>query len=165
MISAGTEGGSWEAITIVVPRCRRSRTAAAPTEAGQTSNAKSVTIIGYMKTKELAAGFNERVEVTKSLSDAETVALESAHLTDLDSKRPGVYYKFTITANLVDTVAPSASGGADTGDGTGTVVGSGGGGELTLSLDAEPKKAAPKPAKPAKPKNPFDVAATAAGGK
>lgn len=131
---------------------------------------KSVKIVGYMRTKELVASFNERANATRTLANAETIGIESERLTDLDTKRPGIYFKFTMTADLVDTVAPSAGGSAGAaGDPGGTTVGSGGGdGELRLSLDPEPRAAAPKPAPkkkqaPAKPKNPFAVASSVAG--
>lgn len=125
---------------------------------------KAVKIVAVFPTKELAASFNERARATRTLANADTVAIESRRLTDLDSRRPGIYFEITLEADLVDTVAPSASGGADTGDGTGTTVGAGGGGTLSLSLDSEPRDTpkATKPATPAKPKNPFDLAATVA---
>jgi Tfp pilus assembly protein PilN len=137
---------------------------------GEDESGKAVTIVGYMPTKELAAGYDQRVNGTRSLADAEFSSLETVHLTTLKSKRPGIYWKFTLTANLVDTKAPYAgdAGGAAGADGT-AVGDSGDSGTLTLSLDPEPKAAsAPKkqsaPAEPAKPKNPFDVAASAARG-
>lgn len=139
--------------------------------AGGDDSKKAVEIVGYMPTAELAATFNERAKGTKSLANAEAVGIKTERLTDLDTKRPGVYYRFTVTADLVDIVAPSANDGASGSggsDGTGTVVGSssGGSGEITLSLDPEPKQEARSdaaPATPAKPRNPFDVAAAAAG--
>lgn len=136
---------------------------------GSAEGTRGVKIVGIMPTEQLAAAFDERASATRSLTKAEITELESTTLTDLDSKRNAVYWKFTIEADLVDNVAPSADGGMGGGSGTATTVGSGGeSGELTLSLDPEPKpKAAAKPAKaaaPAKPKNPFDVAAAAAGG-
>jgi hypothetical protein len=129
---------------------------------------KSVTIVGYMPTKELAASFNERVEGTRALKNADVSSLESAHLRDLSTRRAGVYYKFTITADFVDTIAPSADGDAGGTGGTsatGTTVGSSTGGDLSLSLDPEPAATKPKAAKPkaTKPANPFDIAASAAG--
>jgi hypothetical protein len=136
---------------------------------GGDSGGQAVNIVAYLPTKELAAGFNERVNGTRSLSGAEVVSLRSELLTDLDSKRNATFWKITIGADLVDTIAPSVSGGgAAAGDGgTGTIVGDGGGdGTLVLSLDSAPqetRKAAPVK-KPAAPRNPFDVAATAAAG-
>lgn len=136
--------------------------ATSATDAGEASS--EIKIVGFMPTKELAASFNERANGTRTMANAETVALETKRLSDVDSRRPGIYIKFTMTADLVDTVAPSADGGGGTGDSGGTTVGNGGGdGTITLSLDPEPR---PKPvaSKPAKPKNPFDVAASVAGG-
>lgn len=133
---------------------------------------ESVTIVGYMRTKELVASFNERANATRTLANAETIGIESERLTDLDTKRPGIYFKFTMTADLVDTVAPSAGGvGGAPGDPTGTTVadgGRGGDGELRLSLEREPRDdaapaAAAKKRAPAKPKNPFAVASSVAG--
>lgn len=132
-----------------------------------------VTIVGFMPTKELMATFNERANATKTLKDAVTVGIETVRLIDVANKRPGIYFKFTMTASLVDTVAPSVDGDTGAGatsDGTGTTVGNGSGGDgsINLSLDPEPvekpRASAAKPAKPAKPKNPFDVAASVAGG-
>jgi hypothetical protein len=123
-----------------------------------------VKIVGYMPTKELMAGFNERANATKSLANAEIVAIETERLTDVDSRRPGIYFKFTMTADLVDTVAPSATtvgGGVDS---NGQTVSSGGSGELSLSLESKPKPKPAAAAAPAKPKNPFDIAASVAGG-
>lgn len=145
---------------------------ASPDSPDAAAGGAAVTLVGYMPTKELTASFNERMNATKSLKGAETVAIESERLTDLDSKVPGTYYKFTVTAQLVDTVAPSAGGeaGAGAGDPNGTIVGNDGGGDgaLSLSLDVEPPaRHAPAPAAkaaaPVKPKNPFDVAASVAG--
>jgi hypothetical protein len=153
-IMEGT-GGWYEKIT--------ASSAGPGTEGGVAS--KAVVITGIMPTEQLAAAFEERVSATRTLSNAEITALESTTLTEVASKRNAVYWRFTIQADLVDTVAPSATGGSTGGSADGTTVGDGGGsGELTLSLDAKPK---PKPAattaaKPAKPKNPFDVAAAAA---
>lgn len=132
---------------------------------GADGASKAVEIEGYMPSEELAASFNERADATLSLSSAETVQLDSERLTNPTTKRAGIYWKFKLTADLADLVAPSAGGGG--GDGAdATVVGSGGDGSLTLSLDPEPIKATPKPKKqqPAKPKNPFAVAASSAGG-
>jgi hypothetical protein len=133
----------------------------------ESEDGKSITIVGYMPTATLAAGFNERVEATKTMKDAEATAVSSERLRDLETKRPGVYFKFTIKANLVDTIAPSADGGdVSTSDSTGGTIGeSTGGGALSLSLDPEPAKpkAKAKTATPAKPANPFDLAAAAAG--
>ncbi len=129
---------------------------------------KAVVITAIMPTEQMAAAFGERASATRTLANAEITSLESTTLTDLGSKRNAVYWKFTIEADLVDTVAPTVSGSGGGADGSGTTVGAGGGsGELTLSLDSKPRpKAAAskpaKPAKPAKPKNPFDVAADAA---
>lgn len=129
---------------------------------------KAVMITAIMPTEQLAAAFGERASATRTLKDAEIVSLESTTLTDLDSKRNAVYWRLTLAADLVDTVAPTADGAGGGADGTGTVVGNGGGtGELTLSLDSKPKPKVDKakaaaPAAPAKPKNPFDVAADAA---
>ncbi len=136
---------------------------------------KSVTIVGYMPTKELAASFDQRANGTKSLADADFTSLQTVHLTDLKSKRRATYWKFTIEATLVDTKAPYADGGGGSAASDGTTVGdsSADSGSLTLSLDPEPsvktvkplKKAEPKqPAEPAKAKNPFDLAASAARG-
>lgn len=139
------------------------------TSAAADSAEKSVKIVGYMRTKELVASFNERANATRTLANAETIGIESERLTDLDTKRPGIYFKFTMTADFIDTVAPSAGSAEAAGDPGGTTVGSGGGGgELRLSLDPEPRAAAPKPAPkkkpaPAKPKNPFAVASSVAG--
>jgi hypothetical protein len=133
-------------------------------DAGSSDTTKSVTISGYMPTKELAAGFNERVEGTRSLKNAEVSSLESEHLRDLSSKRAGIYYKFTITADFVDTVAPTSGGDDSGGDGTGTTVADTTGGELSLSLDPQPASSKPAAKKPklTKPANPFDIAANAA---
>lgn len=132
---------------------------------GSTGEAeKAVVITAIMPTEQLAAAFGERVSATRTLANAEITSLESTTLTDLASKRNAVYWRLTVEADLVDTVAPS-TGGAGGADASGTTVGAGGGsGELSLSLDSKPKPkvAATKPAKPAKPKNPFDVAADAA---
>lgn len=136
---------------------------------------QSVTITGYMPTAELAASFNERVTATRTLDNATVSQLASETLTDLDSKRPARYWKFTIGADLVDTEAPFASTGASAGAGADAsviVVDSSGDEALTLSLDPRPKpkaaankpKPKPKPAVPAKPKNPFGIAASAAAG-
>ncbi|MCW2920186.1 MAG: hypothetical protein JWL76_60 [Thermoleophilia bacterium] len=131
---------------------------------GGAEESRAVVIKGIMPTEQLAAAFEERASATRTLANAEITELNSTTLTTLDSKRNAVYWKFTIEADLVDTVAPSATGSTG-GASDGTTVGEGGGsGELTLSLDAKPKPkpVATKPAKPAKPKNPFDVAASAA---
>ncbi len=125
---------------------------------------KAVKITGVMETEQMAASFEERVNGTRTMANAEITSLESTILTELDSKRNATYWRFTIEADLVDTVAPSAGGAAGS-DSTGTTVGSGGSGALTLSLDAKPTPKQPPaaaPAKPAKPKNPFDIAAAAA---
>lgn len=122
----------------------------------------TVKITGYMPSKELMAAFNERMKATKTMAGAETVFIKSERLADIDTRRAGIYYKFTVIATFVDTVSPRADGGSvDTAGGT--PVAGGGSEELSLSLDPKPK---PKPtaAKPSKPKNPFDVAATVAGG-
>jgi hypothetical protein len=137
--------------------------------ASRGGDTQSVTISGYMPTAELAASFDERVTGTRTLDNALITELESETLTDLDSKRPARYWKFTIGADLVDTEAPFASGGGGGGGGdTGAIVGDSGGDQaLVLSLDPRPKpkaKPAAKPAAPAKPKNPFDIAASAAAG-
>lgn len=132
--------------------------------ASDSEGSKAVEITGVMPTEQLAAAFEERAAATRTLANAEITALKSVTLTELDSRRNAVYWRFTVTADLVDTVAPSATGDVGT-DGTGSVVGEGGGtGELTLSLESKPKpklKAA-TPGKPVKPKNPFDIAADAA---
>jgi hypothetical protein len=126
-----------------------------------------VKIVALFPTKELAAGFNERVNATSTMEHAETIGESSKRLRDIDSRRPGIYFKITVKADLVDTVAPNANGsGGGLGDSTGTAVGSSGAdsGELSLSLDPEPVKKPAAAAKPAKPKNPFDIAANFAGG-
>ena len=124
-----------------------------------------VKIVGYMPTKELMAAFNERANATKSLANAEIVAIETERLTDLDTRRPGLYFKFTMTADLIDRVAPSATGnGGGLDSSGGTTVGNGGSGQLSLSLESKPKPKPSATATPAKPKNPFDIAATVAGG-
>lgn len=152
-IMEGT-GGWYESITVTSAQ-----------EEG--SDDRAVKIVAYMPTKELAAGFNERVDATSSMENAETIVVESERLRDIDTKRPGIYFKFTIEADLIDTVSPDATGtGGGLGDATGTAVGSSGAdsGELSLSLEPEPAKQPAAAAKPAKPKNPFDIAATVAGG-
>lgn len=143
-------------------------TASSAGAAGDTG-AKAVSITGYMPTEQLAASFNERINATRTLTNAEHVSLESEVLAVEKTRRPGTYWKFTITADMVDTVAPTSdeSSGGSTADATGALVANGGGdsGELTLSLDSEPKVVVvhkPKVVVPAKPKNPFDVAAAAA---
>lgn len=136
------------------------------TSAGS-SDGKAVKITGVMPTEELAASFEERVNATRTLDDAEITTLESVRLTEIKSRKRGTYWKFSIEANLVDTEAPFVAGSSPS-DATGTTVGdgSGGGDSLTLSLEPKPKpKAATNaPKQPAKPKNPFDVAASAARG-
>lgn len=133
----------------------------ASTSAGE--DGQSVTITGYLPSKELVASFNERVNSTRTMDGAETTSIESEVLSNLDTKKPGTYWKFTTVAKLVDTVAPSAdgatSGGISSDDGTTVANGGGGDGELSLSLLPEPKRAA-APKQPAKPKNPFDLAAS-----
>jgi hypothetical protein len=130
---------------------------------GLSGGGKAVTIVGIMPTEQLAAAFEERVSATRTLANAEITALESEILTELDSKRDATYWRFTIQADLVDTVAPSASGATGGSTTPGTTVGAGSG-ELSLSLESEPKPkvSAKAAAKPAKPKNPFDIAAAAA---
>jgi hypothetical protein len=125
---------------------------------------KAVTISGYMPNGKLAASFEERVNATRTLADAEVTLLKSERLTDLDTKRPATYWKFTIAADMVDTVAPSASdGGLGGSDATGTTVGSGGASSNTLTLSLDPEPRATAAARPAtKPRNPFGVAAAAA---
>lgn len=128
---------------------------------------KDLKIVAFMPTKELAAGFNERVNATASFKNAETVTIQSKDLRDVDTHRPGVYFKFTVEADFVDLVKPFAdSGDGGLGDASGTAVGNSGAddGALDLALDSEPKPKPAAPAKPAKPKNPFDIAATVAGG-
>lgn len=153
-IMEGT-GGWYEEITA---------SSAGGSDAGGGEVTKAVEIVAIMPTEQLAAAFGERASATRTLANAEITALESTTLTDVDSKRNAVYWRFTIQADLVDTVAPSAGGAGGTDP---ALVGNGGSGsgELTLSLDSKPKPKAvapTKPAKPAKPKNPFDVAAAAA---
>lgn len=129
---------------------------------------QGVTIVGYMPSAELAASFDERVTGTRTLDNAVVQELKSETLTDLDTKRPARYWKFTITADLVDTEAPFMNGGAGAGGDASALVGDAGSGDeaLTLSLDSKPKPKAKPEAKatPAKPKNPFDIAAAAAAG-
>ncbi len=134
---------------------------------GSIEGVKQVTIIGYMPNKELAASFNERVNGTRTMDNAVVAGLKTERLADVKTKKIAPYWRFEIGADLVDTKAPFADGGGDMGGGDGTTVGDGGGGDgsLSLSLDPKPKpKQQPKPAEPAKPKNPFDVAASAARG-
>lgn len=137
----------------------------APT--ADTDTARAVSITGFMPTKELAASFNERVSATRTLDGAEVESLKTVRLADVKTKRVAPYWKFTISADLVDTEAPFVNGGAVVGDGTGTTVGDGGGDEtFTLSLEPKPveRRKAAAPVEPAKPRNPFDVAATVARG-
>lgn len=137
---------------------------------GDNGESRAVSITGFMPTKELAAAFDERVTATRTLDAATVQSLKTVRLADAKTKRIAPYWKFTITADLVDTRAPFVDGGSGaTGDdGSGTKVGDGGGDgdSFTLSLEPKPveRRAAAKPAKPAKPKNPFDVAASAARG-
>ncbi|MCB0879128.1 MAG: hypothetical protein KDC46_09140 [Thermoleophilia bacterium] len=133
---------------------------------GDNESGKGVEITGYMPTKELAASFNERMNGTRSLDDATVASLESVKLASVKTRRTATYWKFTINANLIDTKAPYAAGADGGSAGDGTTVGDGGddGSSLTLSLEPKPKPKASKPAEPAKPRNPFDVAATAARG-
>jgi len=140
------------------------------------SGANSVTIEGYMVSEELLAGFDERAEATKSLKNADTVTIGSERLRGIGNKKLGRYFKFTLTAELVDLVAPESGSTTGSVATDGTTVGSGGSHEITLSLDSNPptKKATkPKvtkaatpavPAKVAAPANPFGIAAAAAGG-
>lgn len=141
----------------------------------------SVTIDGYMPTMELAAGFEKRVEGTRSMSTAVGTKFESKRLIDRYTKKPTTYYHFVVTATFDDNIAPTADGSTPVDTGTGTTVSDGGSGEITLSLDSEPTPvkttaqiAAEKAAKAkkqaaaieaAKPKNPFaEVADEVAGG-
>ncbi|MCW2961030.1 MAG: hypothetical protein JWM90_1417 [Thermoleophilia bacterium] len=142
---------------------------------GQTEpGVKSVTLKGYFPSKELLASFNERIEASRSLRGADTLEIKSTRKFSNDAKRKqGVYWGFTTTANLVDNEAPfvadpSAEGEKAGTDGT-TVSDTT---ALTLSLGslnaitatAKKPKAAATPVIPAAPKNPFDLAATAAAG-
>lgn len=155
-IMEGT-GGWYQSVTV----------SSAPS--GDGDDARAVSIIGYMPSKELAASFDERVTATRTLDAAAVEALKTERMADARTKRIAPYWKFTISADLVDTRAPFINGGSGSGgDGTGTKVGDGGGegGSFTLSLEPKPVegRSAAKAAEPAKPKNPFDVAAAAARG-
>lgn len=146
----------------------------AATSDGEDGSGPGVKVTGYMPSKELAASFDERADSQSSMANASIVGLSSERLINLGTKKPGIYWKFTMKADLVDTVSPSSSavGGATAGSTTGTTVG-GGSNTPTLSLDPRPPKpVAPKPVAaaeaakstaPAKPKNPFDVASAVAG--
>ena len=136
------------------------------TSANQTG-VRQVMIEGYMPTKELAASFNERINGTRTMSNAEIEELKTERLADKKTKKIAPYWRFKIGADLIDTKAPFADGGSGgSGDGTGTTVAdpAAGSSDLTLSLEPKPKPKPTKPKEPAKPKNPFDVAATAARG-
>ncbi len=155
-IMEGT-GGWYESIKASAPGA----------DANATEGGKAVVIKGVMPNGKLAAAFEERVSATRTLANAEITSIKSIVLTEVKSKANARYWAFTVQADLVDTVAPSADGAGGTGDPNATTVGSGGSGELKLSLVAKPKpkqaaKKADTPATPAKPKNPFDVAAAAA---
>jgi hypothetical protein len=125
---------------------------------------RAIKIKGVMPTKELAASFNERVNATRTMRNSFYDSLESIRLLDVKTTRRGTYWKFEISADMVDTEAPFAAGSG--GDGTGTTVADGPeASAIKLSLEPKPRPrpAAPAaPAEPAKPKNPFDVAASAA---
>jgi outer membrane murein-binding lipoprotein Lpp len=125
---------------------------------------RAIKIKGVMPTKELAASFNERVNATRTMRNSSYDSLESVRLLDIKSKRRGTYWKFEISADMVDTEAPFAAGSG--GDATGTTVADGPDAtaiKLSLEPKPRPRAAAPAaPAEPPKPRNPFDVAASAA---
>lgn len=134
---------------------------------------RTATISGYVPSDLTMAGFNERVNATASLKDADTVSVTS--IKKLVHGTVRMYWKFTVTADLVDKVAPEV----DPTDGepdpvTGLVPGaapgatvSAGGSDDALHLSLEPtastRKPAASPTKSAAPANPFATAAAAAG--
>jgi hypothetical protein len=132
------------------------------------SDGASVVLEGYMPTLELAASIDERIESTRSFSDATTVGVQTKKLQRIHGHKVGTYVKFTVHATLVDTLAPfKDGGGASTGD---NLVASGGG-DPVLSLDSKPvvRKATRSSsqaaaAAAAAAKNPLALAASAALG-
>lgn len=139
---------------------------------GNSGGTHSVTISGVMPSNVLAASFDERINATRSLENADLETLKSVELVKVGSKsrRSTTYWQFTIGADLVDTKAPFVSGSSGSaGDSSGTAVGDSGAGEsasLELSLEAKPKVDATKDVakQNAKPRNPFDIAASNASG-
>lgn len=132
-----------------------------------------VTITGVMPSAEILTAFNERANGTRSLDDAVTTSIKSVVMRDDKTKKPGRYWRFTMTAKLTDQVAPNAdASAASAGNGDGTTVSSGGNSDLKLSLLPEPRpttqasrSSKPAAAAAAKPStNAFDVAADAAAG-
>jgi hypothetical protein len=135
---------------------------------GSGDTTSEVRIVGYMPDEKLLASFDDRVNGTQTLDNAETVDIKSVTLRDPDNGKPGVYWRFELTADMVDTVAPYATSASTGGSDDGVKVGNSSAKPLTLSLDPKPKAATPKSSAPAavaappKPKNPFDIAATVA---
>ena len=137
-------------------------------DTSSTSAATSVKIQGIMPTVQLAASMNERVESTRSFSNATATDVETVKMRKINGRKVGTYVKFTITATLVDTLAPYKDAGAGAGEG---LVANGGGGDPELSLDPQPvirKAARPSDkataAAAAAASNPLALAATAALG-
>jgi Tfp pilus assembly protein PilN len=138
-------------------------------------NGKTVTLKGYMPTRDKVAALNENLEATKSIKEAVTDKLTTKRKYALDGKRKlGTYILFELTAQLVDQVPPyvaDESAALPTSGTDGTTVNDGGD-SLALSLDSfdaasatkQGPKVAAKPTEPSKPKNPFDLAATVAAG-
>lgn len=126
------------------------------------SDGSTVSIEGFLPTAEQAASFNERVNSTRTLTDAATVNVTTVTLAKKKGRKVGRYFQFKVTAKLVDTLKPYSSTAAkmenlvaDTG------------GDPKLSLDPDPVvkpvvRAAAKPATPVAPTNSFAVAAAAA---
>jgi hypothetical protein len=161
-------GGWYESVT-----ASANGATASGSSSSSSSGPQSVTIVGVMPTRQMAASFDQRVNATRTLENAEFVEIKTVQKVQLGSKSrtSRTYWQFTIAADLVDTEAPFVSGSsssAGTGSATGVAVGDAGAGSgsLELSLDPKPKAEAKPaaPAQPAKPRNPFDVAASSARG-
>ncbi|MCW2925760.1 MAG: hypothetical protein JWM98_3164 [Thermoleophilia bacterium] len=144
------------------------KASSAPGDPSGGESTSAITVVGYLPTEELVASFNDRANSQSTMKNAKIMGLKQERLLNVKTKKPGLYVKFTMTADIVDTVAPSSDASSSaTSGGDGTTV-SGGSQTPTLSLDPVPPKpkakpVAVKPVIPAKPKNPFDVAATVAG--
>lgn len=119
-----------------------------------------VEIVGFLPSAEMATAFDERLDGTRTLSNANLIAISKSVMVDRKSRTKREYWKVTITADLA---AVDGVNGAD----TSSLVGNGGGGgSVQLATEAAPERPAvkrPKP-KPAAPRNPFEVAASVAGG-
>lgn len=130
-------------------------------------DSRQIVIEGYMPDAESMASFNERANLQSTMENAEIVELREKGMFSPVTRSKGRYWWFKMTADLVDTVAPTVAselGSPDAGP-SGTTV-SEGSQNPKMSLEDRPAKAAAaaaKPAKPAKPANKFDVAATFAG--